>query len=531
MQPGREPVWALPISRSCRILAALWVFVLLLPMVSAEAAVTTSSITDWAGDRVTGSARPGAAYDVRGSGDRRTGSWSPTTSSAGFAFTFASPAHPWTTDELEQLRSWTAVGSPQLNALAHVVGAPEAGATINVSHDPTIASAGFYYPGADQIVLRDLRMSVLLHELNHAVHGSWVISNSVWEEGMARAAEMREMGLLAADGIVEDQYSLHHSYPYNTYYENSNRAVIGVRDGSIWDLGEPALRLLRYEQAGYAFGKVLIENPDAFRKFNSELFRQPSGSLSPSGLRTLLSRAQPFVEGVPTARWARRQRVLRATSAEGCVLLQRPSQFSVDFLCRDAAGVETPQAGATVRLDVYDSNNRMIFTGQDVTTALGWVSFGPPTTGSYRRLRLVASVVSGPSAPTSTYFRSDTPGDDSTLGVFGVVRNRESGTVTLTSPDGQFESVTVPVTDGGFHVQSLRSLRGPVEATFSGGGLTATRRFNKDASPYSVVMRATTPRCGSPGPTTHGLSGVALSTRAGAAARCASPSSTSGRAS
>jgi hypothetical protein len=117
------------------MLAALWVFALLLPMVSGEAAVTTSSITGRAGDRVTVSARPGGAYDVRGSGDRRTGSWSPTTSCADFAFTFASTAHPWTTDELEQLRSWTAVGSPQLNALAHVVGAPEAGAMINVSHD------------------------------------------------------------------------------------------------------------------------------------------------------------------------------------------------------------------------------------------------------------------------------------------------------------------------------------------------------------------------------------------------------------
>jgi hypothetical protein len=493
--------------RHAVVLAAiLSVLAVVLPSYVANADSKNPAGSSSTGDQTSIGAAGHQEYHVRGPVPAPSEVASATDLAPEFSFTFNSPDYPWTSAELTQLQAWTAPGSAPMTVLAQVAGAPKVSSILNISHDPTIPAAGYYYPGVNKIVLGGLRLSVLLHELNHAVHGSWIMGNAVWEEGMARAAEMREMGLLAAQGIIEEQYDLHHSYSYDRYYENTNSPDIGVADGSIWGNGAPALPLLRYEQSGYAFGKVLIDNADAIKAFNAKLFQQPNGSLPHTTLVNMLAEVQPAVEAVPTSTWVSRQGILNPAPPTGCRLVQRVSQFTVDFFCRQPSGVEVAQVGATVRLDVYDATDHLVYTDQQVTTGYGWASFsGPPLTGSYQRLRLVASAASPAGTASATYYRPDTPFDESGIGVFGVVTNVTSGTVTFSSPDGRFATFTVPVARGGFSAPSLTGVRGQVEASFSGGGLVSTRRFNKDASPYSMVITPQAPTCGLPGAPAHGF--------------------------
>jgi hypothetical protein len=77
-------------------------------------------------------------------------------------------------------------------------------------------------------------------------------------------------------------YDSNHSYGYDEYYDASNVATVGLPYGNIH--AEPALTLLRYEQAGYAFGKVLIENTGFVAEFNAKLFGRPDGNLNQAEL-------------------------------------------------------------------------------------------------------------------------------------------------------------------------------------------------------------------------------------------------------
>ena len=172
-------------------------------------------------------------------------------------------------------------------------------------YDPSSPFAGEYQPYTHTMHLARLELAVFLHELNHAVHGPWIIGNSVWEEGMARGAEVAEMNLLDAQGVpgTSSYFDLHHQYGYDQYYDESNTGDVGVYSGAIYGDGDPALVLLRYEQAGYAFGKALLDFPSTLRLFNAKLFKQPNGSLSDSALRSMFESVRPKVEGQPASTW------------------------------------------------------------------------------------------------------------------------------------------------------------------------------------------------------------------------------------
>ena len=265
-----------------------------------------------------------------------------------------------------------------------------------------------------------LDLGVFVHELNHAVHGPWIINNAVWEEGMARASEVAEMNILAARGITAatSYFDLHHGYSYDEYYDNSNVKDVGVSGGSLRGLGDPGLVLLRYEQSGYAFGKLLIETPGALKMFNARLFHQPSGNLSVSALEGMMTAVKPKVEQTASPTWFARQQIFNSTPPSGCVLFQRSSQYSVDLFSRSSGGLETPLS-SPVTMHVYNYTGQLLWSGTASTSpAYGVVTFNPQL-GSYNgAIKLVASAVAPCGTVHSTFYRQS--GVEN--GIFGVVR-------------------------------------------------------------------------------------------------------------
>jgi hypothetical protein len=386
------------------------------------------------------------------------------------------------------LEAWTASGSPELTTLQQVAGPPGHDETVTVSKDPTSPFAGEYQASGHLMVMASLDLAVFMHELDHAVRDAWMLSDAVWEEGLARAAEVVEMDRLATQGIPQAQryWDLHHGYGYDEYYENTNVPDVGVAAGAIWGNGDAALALLRYQQAGYAFGKILLRNPNFIAKFDALLFQQPDGVLDSATLVTMAGSIVPWVEARRFPVWVSRQHIFDTAPPAGCRLFQRVSQYTVDFFCRSSTGQETPQAGVTVTYRAYGARGALLYDVQATTTGLGWAQF-EPSFGSYHgRVQLVASAATAGGTVRSTAYRRAVPGS----GVFGVVLNALSGTVVFSSPGGRFTKFAVPVSYGAFATTSLAGFAGRVTASFTGDGKTATRLFVKDASPYSLVLSA-----------------------------------------
>jgi len=398
-----------------------------------------------------------------------------------FTFTFDSPDNPWSASDLSVLQSWTQPGSPEMTAVQQVAGRPPRDIAVNIALDPGLYTAGTY--GIGSVTMRYLYLDVFLHELNHAIHDEWIVSNSVWEEGMARAAEDEELRLLSLQGIEIYTGDPTHAYTYDVYYDLMNVPDLGVQNGSIYGYGEPAFALLRSEESGYGFGKMLIESPSFLSEFNAALFHQPDGNLTDTQLVSLAAGVKSTVEGQPFSRWYAGQHIYDSTPPTGCRMFQRINQWVADFFCRDVNGAEVPQVGATVTYSIYNAAGAEIFTGQGVTTSYGWVWFDEtPFDGYTGRVKVVATGISETGSASSTFYRQAGP----EAGVFGIVTNASTGSVVFSSPSGSFSPVTADVTDGAFYVPNLSSIRGTIQATFTGGGLTATRTFTKAESPYAL---------------------------------------------
>ena len=393
----------------------------------------------------------------------------------------------WTSAEIATLQSWIAPGSPERAALAAVAGPPGHTETITIDHADTGQFAGEYFPGSGEAVLGSLDLGVLMHELNHATRDTWVLSNSVWEEGLARAGEVAEMNILAAEGVPEAQtyWDLHHSYWYDMIYDELNNPGIAPGSGSVFNYA--SLVLTRYQMAGYAFGKILIQKPLFLQRFDAALFTHPNGSLLAATLEAMAAKIMPSVESSPFATWYAKQQIFNQNPPATCTLAQRQDTI-FDFKCRGTNGSETPQTGRNVTVRYYDYANRPISTTTQVTTSLGWVeaSWAGSPVG---RVRAVATgtTIAGQTV-TSTSYRPNI--SQATPGVYGIVKNQLTGTVTLSSPTGRFATFTVPVSRGMFSAPSLQSFAGQVTVAFARGAHTVTRTVTKDAAAYAVNLKA-----------------------------------------
>ena len=133
---------------------------------------------------------------------------------------------------------------------------------------------------------------------------------------------------------------------------------------------------------------------------------------------------------------------------------------------------------------VYDDANNLLQTTTAPATSAApygnteWT----PSLGSYvGRIKIVVTATLGGTAVSSTdYLTYGIP----TTGLFGVVTDTSSGTVTLKSPDGKFATVTVPLTHGAFSAPTLNNI---ADSAFTVNVISGSKNFtvqrDKDTSP------------------------------------------------
>lgn len=400
----------------------------------------------------------------------------------------------WNATERAQLQALTAANGPFMRAVVTVMGPPATDMDLKIIKDPS--GDGKYDHG--KIRLPSLSDRVLAHEFAHAIHdsGGAVLVMRIWEEGLAAAAEAEVLRLMRpTGGSLRGTYPAASADPSYIPYEGRNANDLAFTFTEAFT-ANAAVSGIRYAEAGYAFSKLLIEDPLFLVKYNQLLFGRadPNRSisqvsalaLSRSELVALMASVSPQVEGMPTAMWSEEQHIFDTSNPKGCSLAQDTGYFELYFFCQNKAqGVEVVQKEALVRFAVYDASNKLVFSGQDKTSSSGLVGFEPILKPKSGRLRLVASATAPDGTPiASTYWKSGSEEH----GMFGVVIHSNCGKITFRSPGRAFKSFSVPVEDGAFVAPSLAKLRGQVSVSYSGPGGTSTRLINKHARAYEVVL-------------------------------------------
>lgn len=402
-------------------------------------------------------------------------------------FTFESREAPWTPAERATLATVLGDCYP---VVREVYGAPAFDNTVNVRRDPDLSFEGAYDPTHDEILLRVAATpDVICHELMHAFRDDHIISLSSFEEGMARAAEIEVFDRLEA---YEHSFDERHSYGYDVYYEGLDRPAIGGRGGGFF-LGYVS-PLVRYQLAGYAWGKVQIEHSDFFSAFNQDLYATSlagDADATEAQLVALVAARVATVEGEPFTAWYERQGVFDTNPPTGYVLYQRINQLTVDFFHRDADGIEVMQADAPFTWRVYDDADALLDQGEGTTNAFGVgflddLALPPEYSG---RIRVVVSALSPDGPIEDVAFRPV----GTERGVFGVVLGASAGTVTVQPLDDATPAVGARVEHGAFSAPLLAGVRGRFEAVFEQDGRVARRRFTKDASDYFLPISVPEP--------------------------------------
>jgi hypothetical protein len=334
-------------------------------------------------------------------------------------------------------------------------------------------------------VLADVStIAPICHEMIHAFRDDDIIFLSSFEEGMTRAAEVEVLNRLPG----YDYFDRNHSYTYDVYYEALNRKTIGSKQGNFFQ-GYVSV-LLRYQLAGYAWGKLFIENPSFFSDFNKALYADVLADSSilwtESKLVRIVDKAQPRIEAEKFLSWYSQQGVLDTAPPSGYFLYQRINQFTVDFFSRDESGVETMLANAPVEWEVFDFQNTLLSSGSDPTSAYGWMGFIPSLPDAYQgRIKVVVTAMTPNGAVSDTALRAI----GSEKGVFGIITDASTGEITITPVKNRALAVTVPVSNGAFFAQSLASERGRFLAVFNGAnGERISMAFTKDASDYFISL-------------------------------------------
>lgn len=405
-------------------------------------------------------------------------------------FTFDSPDYPWTADDVAFL-------SKALNDFyplaKRIYGPPAFDITVNVRKDPTISFSGFYFTSSNEMIVRGASTSmldVLCHEMLHAFRDDYLIGLASFEEGMARAGEVEIFTRLPGYTHPFDEA---HGYEYDVYYEALNRPEIGATAGNIVNDGYVAF-LLRYQLAGYAWGKALIENDRFLARFNRLYYKRvaadPSTQFSEASLVNIAAAAsQPRVEGESFRTWYARQYVLNTTPPVGFALYHRINQYVIDFFERQPSGFVSMIPNTMVSWRMNDYNGVLLDAGADLTAANGHLSYFPVIPDGFSgRLEVIASSVTPGGQPVeSVTFRPFLPGPIGEAGIFGVVLGYNEGELVLSSLDHPRMRITVQVTNGAFTAPTLETVRGRFVGFFySGGVLRKERVFTKDASRYFV---------------------------------------------
>jgi hypothetical protein len=409
-------------------------------------------------------------------------------------FTFDSEEQPWTSSELEILDQWTSDIYPLAK---EVYGPPAFSEVLNVRKNSSIGIPMYWFseagneiilPGADEEFVGGFA-----HELLHAFRHKFIIPNLAFEEGMVRAAEVAVMNRLPEYAYT----NRHHSGGIDVFYELNNQPSIAAKGGNFHAGFNP---LLRYQQAGYAWGKCLVEDPAFLRKFNLKYLRfakRGKGSLSDIGFLSGLARSvKSKVEGLPFDDWFSRQEIFNFSPDTGYqVFFKRDSQNFYLFL-RKEDGKEVPVAGASFRWTAFDFHGFRLGGGTGLTNSNGWSSLQFDFPGDLTATRHVLTVALPDGSELVREFCSSNANLNQRVGLFGAVAGKDGGTVKIFSSkrEGFFDEV--PVVNGAFVSLSAGDFAGKLTVVYQEGGIVLEKTVTKDAGPYFVLFRPERPPTG-----------------------------------
>ncbi|HWQ55923.1 MAG TPA: hypothetical protein VN442_19700 [Bryobacteraceae bacterium] len=401
------------------------------------------------------------------------------------SFTYDSPASPWTPDELATLQSLVKDMYP---IVEQIYGTPAFTNQVNIRRDPYLSASGTYNLSVNEIVVGSLRPDVVCHEMVHAFRDDNLIRLNSFEEGMARAVEVEVFNRLPA----LYHWDRGHGYSHDVFYDALNRPEMGGAGGNFaWGFVN---LLLRYQLSGYAWGKVLIENPRFLPRFNAALYTAAQSNPAVTGdeaaLLDIAARFQGSVEGTAFRDWYGSQGILNSNPPAGQFLDQfifrAPDDITFYLFERNSWGGEWMLSSVPLSATFYDHAGQLVGSGSGVTGAYGWTSIPAWCQGYSGRMGITATapLPDGGTATISSHAFAGTP-----AGIFGLVTNADNGTITITPANSRRSAVTVPVVNGVFAAPELESFRGTFTATLDPlNGKRYTRTFTKDASPYFLYL-------------------------------------------
>ncbi len=310
----------------------------------------------------------------------------------------------------------TIFGDPSLGGLVHV-----ANFDADIGDRDAIAG-GYYLPNNGQ-GQQEIRFPIynspeaaainFLHTLLLAYIGPNVYPWDAFNEGLVRAATMRVArtpgALLSTLDPSKVEEILDSSYDIGPAYDWNNQRALGsplfiapnLRQQQLPIGGATGgLYLLRYQMAGSAWQKVLVEYPSFARVFNQAYYANPSAYSTREALIVLgqnvlisLGGSNGLVEGLAFADWVQRQFILETDNIVGTKLLVQPfaitdnltgSDFGVfgiqaHWFNTSLDGNETLLSGTSFPIFWSPDFNRIFTSAQEdrMSIAFGYGSVAP----------------------------------------------------------------------------------------------------------------------------------------------------------
>ncbi|MBV6457760.1 MAG: hypothetical protein HONBIEJF_00879 [Fimbriimonadaceae bacterium] len=281
---------------------------------------------------------------------------------------------------------------PTMDAL---FGPPAQGGPVRVTNydadigDRDAVAGGYFLPnnGQNQMEIRfpiynspEAGAVNFIHTLLLAYLGPRPLPFESWNEGLVRAVTMkvaRTAGSLPADlNLNQVEAVLESTYDVGTFYDWYNQKALSgpnliapnLRSIPLPDGGSlGGIYLLRFQMAGSAFQKALVQYPAFAAKFN-ELYRANfNAAQSLEGVRAIGQQSIVALSGVPDAKlegqmfadWSRRQHVLDPTFSAGIKLLNQPFPI-LSELQGDDFGVFAVQA---TYFETQTNGNEVLLSG------------------------------------------------------------------------------------------------------------------------------------------------------------------------
>jgi hypothetical protein len=443
--------------------------------------------------------------------------------------------------------------------LTAIFGPPSVGGVVRVlNFDADIgdrdAVAGGYYVPNNGMGQPEIRFPVynapetaavnFIHCLLLAYLGPSGYEYDALSEGLVRATTIRVSRIPAA---LPAQFNnpasretielvLANSYDVGAFYDWNNQRALGGRRFIAPNLRNVPLPpggslggifLLRYQMAGSAWQKVLVEYPSFPAEINSRAYLNPAirtdiGAFLTAAQASIdaIGGSGSTVEGLPFADWFARQYILQTYDTLGLKLLMRvipltselgPNEFSVfiiegNYFETRAGGNELLLSGTAFPIFWEPSFNRVFPSTQDdrmtISGAYGAVvpTFPNLFSGSNYRMAVdlpVADRLARVYLPVGAIARGSSAKVNNFYGTVIGAENVPGGSISVRLTYGSGQNVTIPVQNGAFGERidsEVYNLPGRTEIrvirTVSGVETTLlTRRVNKALGALGVDLK------------------------------------------